>query len=95
MQRLTVFSLLLCLCAGTALAADWPSWRGVNSDGLSPDQNLPGEWSPDGENLLWKAPIGSRATPIVTRGKVCVIRLAEPLHNSGYGRYLLSVLEEG
>lgn len=78
MQRLTVFSLLLCLCAGTALAADWPSWRGVNSDGLSPDQNLPGEWSPDGENLLWKAPIGSRATPIVTRGKVCVIRLAEP-----------------
>jgi glucose-1-phosphate thymidylyltransferase len=22
-------------------------------------------------------------------------RLAEPLHNSGYGRYLLSVLEEG
>ena len=22
-------------------------------------------------------------------------RLAEPLHNSGYGKYLLSVLEEG
>ena len=78
MQRLSVFSLLLCLTAGSAIAADWPAWRGVNDDGVSPDQNLPAEWSADGKNLLWKAPVGSRATPIVTKGKVCVIRLAEP-----------------
>jgi len=78
MQRLSVFSLLLCLTAGSLLAADWPAWRGVNDDGVSPDLNLPAEWSPSGDNLLWKAPLGGRSTPIVIQGKVCVIRLAEP-----------------
>ena len=78
MQRLSVFPLLLCLTAGSLLAADWPAWRGVNDDGLSPDLNLPAEWSPSGENMLWKAPLGGRSTPIVIQGKVCVIRLSDP-----------------
>ncbi len=78
MQRISLLSLLLCLSAGPIFASDWPAWRGVNDDGLSLDENLPADWSPDGKNLLWQAPLGGRATPIVTRGKVCMIRLAEP-----------------
>ena len=45
---------------------------------MSADQGLPGHWSPDGENLIWKAPYGGRSTPVVVDGRVCVIRLAEP-----------------
>ncbi|MFQ5792224.1 MAG: PQQ-binding-like beta-propeller repeat protein, partial [Acidobacteriota bacterium] len=31
----------------------------------SPEKGLPGQWSPSGENLAWKAPYGGRSTPIV------------------------------
>jgi len=68
----------LSICAPTASAADWPSWRGVNSDGVSPDAGLPSSWSPEGDNLLWKADVGGRSAPVVLDGRVCVIRLAEP-----------------
>ena len=59
-------------------AADWPSWRGVNADGVSAESSMPSKWSQQGENLLWEAPIGGRSTPIVLDGRVCVITLAEP-----------------
>ena len=61
-----------------AAAENWASWRGVNSDGVSADTGLPSSWSPEGENLVWKAPYGGRSAPIVVDGRVCVIRLAEP-----------------
>lgn len=72
---------LLSLALGLVLplgAADWPSWRGVNGNGVSPETGLPGTWSAEGENLLWKADIGARSTPIVLDNRVCVITLAEP-----------------
>ncbi len=61
-----------------AVADSWASWRGVNSDGVSADTGLPSAWSPDGENLVWKAPFGGRSAPVVVDGRVCMIRLAEP-----------------
>ncbi len=70
--------LLLLATALVATAADWPSWRGPASTGVSPDTHLPASWSPEGENLLWKAEFGGRATPVVVNGLVCTIRLAEP-----------------
>jgi outer membrane protein assembly factor BamB len=74
--------LLLLISAvgltGVLPAADWPMWRGPNSDGFSPETNLPSTWSPEGENLLWKVPIGSRSTPVVLRGQACAISLANP-----------------
>lgn len=73
-----ILPLLLATCALTASAADWPYWRGVNSDGFSPDAGLPSEWSPEGRNLVWKAEFGSRSAPVVFDGRVCMIRLAEP-----------------
>ncbi len=63
----------------SAKAADWPLWRGPNANGVSPEVGLPSTWSPDGENLRWKAPIGGRSTPIVIDGRVCIITLAEPV----------------
>lgn len=74
-----LFLLLAAAVVPQALVADsWASWRGVNSDGVSADTGLPESWSPEGENLLWKAPYGGRSAPIVVDGRVCVMRLAEP-----------------
>ena len=51
--------------AHVALAEDWTDWRGPLRDGHSFETNLPTSWSPDGENLAWRAPHGGRSTPIV------------------------------
>ena len=50
--------------------SDWPDWRGPNRDGISAEKNLPASWSPAGDNLAWKAPYGSRSTPIVLGNRV-------------------------
>ena len=70
--------LFLCVaCLGTAamplVAADWWHWRGPQQNGVSPEKNLPAKWSPDGENLVWKAPIGCRSTPLILNGRVYLI----------------------
>ena len=80
LSPLAILSALLVAAPNLAVEAaeTWASWRGVNSDGVSPDTGLPSNWSPDGENLLWKAPYGARSAPVVIGGRVCVIRLAEP-----------------
>ena len=70
--------LLAAVCLVPAQAADWPSWRGFSAVGVSEESGLPSTWTPGGENMLWKAPVGGRSTPIVLNGQVCVITLAEP-----------------
>ncbi|MEX2272140.1 MAG: PQQ-binding-like beta-propeller repeat protein [Vicinamibacterales bacterium] len=45
-------------------AAQWPEYRGPSRDGRSAETNLPSSWSPAGENLAWRIPIGGRATPV-------------------------------
>ena len=68
------FALLtLLVTASTATAADWYNWRGPFNTGVSPETNLPASWSPDGENLVWKAPYGSRSTPLILNGRVYFI----------------------
>ena len=46
-------------------ASDWPEIRGPGRDGTSPETALAESWSPDGENLLFKAPYGGRSTPVI------------------------------
>ena len=53
------------LVAVTGFAADWPEIRGPGRDGRSAESGLPESWSPDGENLLFKAPYGGRSTPVI------------------------------
>jgi outer membrane protein assembly factor BamB len=57
-------------------AEDWSHWRGPWQNGLSPEKNLPDKWSPDGENVIWKAHYGCRSTPLVLNGRVYIINYA-------------------
>lgn len=59
-----------------AAGADWPDWRGPNRDGRSAEKNLPSRWSPQGENLLWKAEIGGRSAPVVFQDRVYLMSTA-------------------
>lgn len=60
-----VLLLFLLVSTPAARGGDWPDWRGPARDGVSPEKDLPSEWSPAGENLLWKAPYGGRSAPVV------------------------------
>jgi len=56
--------------------SDWADWRGPTRDGHSYETGLPDKWSPQGENLLWKAPYGGRSAPIVMNDRVFMFNSA-------------------
>ncbi len=62
--------LNLCLAISLVASSDWAEWRGPARDGISSEKNLPVNWSPTGENLVWKAPHGGRSAPIVIGDRV-------------------------
>ncbi len=62
------------MCAvGVAAGAqtDWPSWRGPDDKGASPDGNYAVSWG-DGTNLLWKTELPGKgcSTPIVWNKRI-------------------------
>lgn len=69
--RLSVVALVGLLASGLAVAADWPGWRGPDFNGASDETGLVSSWSPDGENLLWKAEFIGRSTPVIVDGRAC------------------------
>src|SRR5580704_12159844 len=42
------------LCAGPAIALDWPQWRGPQRDGISQETGLLKAWPKEGPKLLWQ-----------------------------------------
>lgn len=74
-HSLTLIAAAL-LCAVTLPAADWTNWRGPNRDGHSPETGLPESWSPDGENLLWKAPYPGRSAPVIRGNRLYALNSA-------------------
>lgn len=55
----------------SAMAADWPSWRGPEHNGICRETNLVDSWDHEsGTNVLWESPIGGRAAPIVMNGRI-------------------------
>ncbi|MEP7270621.1 MAG: PQQ-binding-like beta-propeller repeat protein, partial [Acidobacteriota bacterium] len=54
-----------------AKTANWPGWRGPDSQGISAETGLPTEWSPT-KNVKWKTAIPGRghSSPIVWGDKV-------------------------
>ena len=62
--------------ARTKSGSDWADWRGPTRDGISLEKNLPEKWSPQGENLLWKAPYGGRSAPVVMNGRIFMFSTA-------------------
>jgi len=41
-------------CCAPGVAADWPQWRGLHRDGISPETALLESWPAGGPRLLWK-----------------------------------------
>ena len=74
MKRFTVFLVMSALLYGgilTAIATEWPQWRGPNRDGVSGEVGLLKEWSPNGPKVLWKVPLGEGFSGIsVSQGRV-------------------------
>ena len=58
--------LAAALLSASALAGNWPQWRGPHLNGISDEKDLPLKWS-QSENVTWKLelPGVSGATPIV------------------------------
>jgi outer membrane protein assembly factor BamB len=83
MRKSLLAGTAFCLLAAghalwtTANAADWYNWRGPWQTGVSPETDLPEQWSTDAKdpdsNLIWKAPYGCRSTPLVMNGRVFII----------------------
>ena len=82
-RNLRLRSALLFLAAaviGTATlvgAADWPEWRGPSRNGQSAETSLPASWSPKGENLAWRIPIGARSAPVAFGGRLYVLTITD------------------
>jgi outer membrane protein assembly factor BamB len=81
-------SVLMIGVAASAMAADWPQFRGPNGTGLS-DEKLPAEWG-TGKNVAWKAAVPGVAwsCPIIVGDKVIVTTAFsenQPKPRSGFG----------
>ena len=79
-NHLLIFSglLLITLLTSTpAAGSNWPSWRGPNGNGTSPEKNLPDKWTTT-ENVAWKIdlPGAAGATPAIWENKIFVTSAA-------------------
>jgi outer membrane protein assembly factor BamB len=72
MRRASVAAILVSAGLTVTAAADWPEWRGPSRDGRSIETNLPSRWSPQGENLAWRIPIGSRSAPVAFGNRIYI-----------------------
>ena len=82
--------ILAVAFTSTVAANDWPSWRGPEQSGLSREKAVVMSWSPNGENVLWKVPVGGRTTPIVMDGRLFAIT---PMGTGAYLRELVICLD--
>jgi outer membrane protein assembly factor BamB len=57
----------------SSLAADWPTFRGPEGNGVCHEQGFPSEWSPN-SNILWKTPLPGpgNSSPIVVGNRVFI-----------------------
>jgi outer membrane protein assembly factor BamB len=62
----------------SAIAENWPAWRGPRGDGTCLETGLPTKWSAT-ENVAWKTPLPERgnSTPIVWGDRVFVTQAIE------------------
>jgi len=73
MRRIAWVMALTLVAAPVFAEANWPSFRGADSRGVSDGQNLPDTWSST-ENVEWKTDVPGRgwASPIVWDNRVFV-----------------------
>ncbi len=80
MRLAPIFILLAVhLAASSAVAADWPQFRGGTALGRTAGIRLPLEWSSD-RNVAWKTPIPGAgwSQPIVAGGRIFVTTAVSP-----------------
>lgn len=53
--------LLCLLTASSAMAENWPNWRGPTHNGVAAGKNYPTKWSPT-ENVAWKVSLPGKGT---------------------------------
>jgi outer membrane protein assembly factor BamB len=65
LSRLTA-AVIVVLGVTSAVAEEWPAWRGPRGDGISSETALPSHWSAT-DNVVWKVPIPGKghSSPIV------------------------------
>jgi outer membrane protein assembly factor BamB len=69
--------ICIAILRSSALAEDWPAFRGPRGDGISNESGFPTAWGPD-QNIKWKVslPAPGNSSPIVSNGRV-FLTLAE------------------
>lgn len=76
-RRRNCFGVVASIVCGSvlssAIAADWPGFRGPDNRGVSAEAKFPTEWSAT-KNIKWKValPDTGNSSPVVSRGKVFV-----------------------
>ena len=69
MRQLLPLALVIAV---TALAADWPQFRGPNGLGVSADKNLPVQFGPQ-KNVVWKTELPpGHSSPILVGPRIFV-----------------------
>ena len=68
--------LLSFAFAETRMPGTWSNWRGPNQTGVSDEKGLPSSWSPEGQNLVWKVPVGGRSAPILMNDRLYLVNTA-------------------
>ena len=64
---------VLVVLASSAVAGDWPAFRGPAGNGVAQEDKAPLHWGP-GKNVRWKVPLPGpgNSSPIVSHGRVFV-----------------------
>lgn len=67
MGRIVAMTALLAL-ANSALAEDWPFWRGPRQDGSWQAPPMPTKWPKDGPKIAWRTPIAAGYSGVSVAG---------------------------
>ncbi len=84
-------TVLVVLISLSAIAADWPAWRGPTGQGFCEEKNIPLTWS-DTENVKWKVPLANagNSTPVIWGDKIFLTQA----NTGGSQRSLLCLARE-
>lgn len=65
--------LLIFLFTSAVFPADWPNWRGPNSNGATTESDFPISWNPT-SNVVWRLPLPEpgNSSPIIWKDRVFV-----------------------
>ena len=78
MKKTSVTLTAAALLTATALAEDWPQWRGTARTGISSETGLLTDWPGDGPKQLWQASVGIGFSGMtVAKGKLYTLGWAD------------------